>query len=99
MRRIITLVMILGFITTATFGLAATKNAAQEGVWVSGKVTAIDNGVLSLRESNGQIFKVSATKDKLKGIKIGDAVAVKDVKGRAVSISETGKKAVKSSTN
>ncbi len=99
MRRIITLVMIVGFITTASFGLAATKKGSQEGVWVSGKVTAIENGVLSLRESNGHIFKVSATNDKLKGIKIGDAVAVKEVKGWAVSIKETGKKAAKSPTN
>ena len=95
MRRIITLVMILGFITTASFGLAATKNGAQEGVWVSGKVTALEDGVLSLRKPNGQIFKVSATRDKLKGIKIGDAVSVKDLKGWASSIKKTGKKAAK----
>jgi hypothetical protein len=99
MRRIIALVMILGLITTSSFGLAATKNGAQEGVWVSGKVTTIENGVLSLREPNGQIFKVSVAKDTLKRIKIGDAVAVKDVKGWAVSIKEAGKKEAKSPTN
>ncbi len=99
MRRIIAIVMILGLITTSSFSLAATKKGAQEGVWVSGKVTAIENGVLSLREPNGKIFKVSAAKDKLKGIRIGDFVAVKNVKGWAVSIKEAGKKAAKSPTN
>ncbi|MGH7889017.1 MAG: hypothetical protein ACRENF_00520 [Thermodesulfobacteriota bacterium] len=98
MRRIITLVMIFGFIATAGFGLAATKNVAQEGVWVSGEVAAIENGVLSLRESNGTIFKVAATSDKLNGIHTGDRVVVKDVKGWAVSIKEIGKRTAKSST-
>ncbi|MER3446567.1 MAG: hypothetical protein C4291_06845 [Candidatus Dadabacteria bacterium] len=99
MRRIITFVAVLGFISTASIGLAATKMGSKETVWVSGKVTAIENGILSLRESNGQTFKVAAKSDKLKGIHVGERIAVEDINGWAVSINkEAGKRTAKSHT-
>ncbi len=96
MKKIIVSVTFLAFMATASLGLAATKMSSHEGVWISGKVAAIDeNGVLSLREPNGKIFRVAATSDKLKGIQVGDRVVVKDVKGWVASIKETGKRTAK----
>ncbi len=91
MRRIITFVTILGFILMADLGLGATKG----GLMVSGKVSAIEDGILSLKEPNGQVFKVAVTDDKLKGIKVGERVIVKDVNGWATSIRVVGKKTAK----
>jgi len=103
MRKIIALVTILGFIATANLGLAATKMGSHEGAMVSGNVVAIERGhknsLLSLREPNGQLFRVSSTNDKLKGIHTGDRVVVKDAKGWAVSIKEIGKGTAKSPTS
>jgi hypothetical protein len=65
---------------------------------ISGRVSAIEDGVLSLKESNGQTFNVAAESDKLKGIKIGDRVTVRDVNGWAVSINKMGKTAMKQHT-
>ena len=91
MRKIIAFATILVLIATASLGLAAVKKGSQEGLTVSGKVVAIENGIVSLREPNGQIFKVAATSDKFKGIKIGDRVVIKDVKGWVVSINKIRK--------
>jgi hypothetical protein len=102
MRRIIALSTFAIIVAISGLALASTKMGSQAGVWVSGKVTAIEkgpeNGLLSLREPNGQIFRVSATNDKLKAIKIGDQVTVRDVNGWAASIKEAGKKTAKSDT-
>jgi hypothetical protein len=99
MRKAIAFVAFLVLIATSGLGFAATKMDSQEVGWISGKVTAIDNGLLSLRESNGQIFRVAATSDKLKGVYIGDRVVVKDVNGWVASIKKTGKKSAKSRTS
>jgi hypothetical protein len=99
MRKIVAFATILAFIATASLGFARTKMGSQETVWVSGKVTSIENGILSLREPNGQIFMVAAKSDRLKGIHTGERVVVKDVNGWAVSIKETGKRTVKSHTS
>jgi hypothetical protein len=99
MRRIITFVTVLGFISTAGLGLAATKMGSKETAWVSGKVAAIEDGILSLREPNGQIFRVAAKSDKLRGVHVGEEVAVKDVNGWATSINRTGKGTAKSHTS
>ncbi len=93
MRRIVAFATILGFVATTSMGLAVTKKGSQDELTISGKVSAIENGVLSLKERNGQIFDVAAGSDKLKGIKVGDRVAVRDVNGWAVSIHKTTGKA------
>jgi len=98
MRRIIAIAAFLALVGTAGLGFASTKTGSHEGVRVSGKVVAIDNGLISLREPNGQIFRVAATSDRLEGIHVGDRVSIKDVKGWAVSINDMGKKTVKGST-
>jgi hypothetical protein len=102
MRRIIALSTFVIIVAISSLALASTKMSSQGGVWVSGKVTAIEKGpensLLTLRESNGQIFRVSATNDKLKAIEIGDRVTVKDVNGWASTIKEAGKKTARSST-
>ncbi len=95
MRKIIAYATMLVFIATSGLSLAATKMGSQEIGWVSGKVTAIENGILSLREPNGQTFKVAATTDKLRGIHVGEGVAVKDVNGWVTSIKSPGKKAAR----
>ncbi|HXG31128.1 MAG TPA: hypothetical protein VNK81_05745, partial [Thermodesulfobacteriota bacterium] len=74
------------------------KAGSHEGIWVSGKVEAIENGLISLREPGGQIFRVAATSDKLEGIHVGDRVSIRDVKGWAVSIRHMGKKTEGGST-
>lgn len=45
------------------------------------KVAAIKDSSLNVNKLNGEIFKVSAESDKLKGIKVGDRVTVKEVNG------------------
>lgn len=95
MRKIIAYAIMLVFIATSSLSLAATKKGSQEIGWVSGKVIAIENGILSLREPNGQIFKVAAASEKLKGIHVGEGVVVKDVNGWVASIKSSGKKAAR----
>lgn len=83
---------ILDFITTAGLSLAATQKSSQEGLTISGKVAAIEDGLLSVKkEPDGQIFKVAAESDKLKGIKVGNRVTVKEVNGWVASTKKTGK--------
>lgn len=92
MRKIITFVTALGFIATASLGLATMTKSSQEEFTVSGKTVAIEDGILSLREPNGEIFNVAAKRDKLEGIEVGDRVVAKVEGGWAVSIKKTGKK-------
>lgn len=62
--------------------------------WVTGEVVSIvddlDNGLLSLKLSNGELFSVSSKSSLLKGIHIGDVVTVQVVEGQAeiVNIAE-----------
>lgn len=98
MRKTIAFVAITAFIATTSLGLAATKRVSHEGLTVSGKVSAIEDGILSLKESNGQTFNVAAESDKLKGIEVGDRVTVRDVNGWAVSINKMGKTEMKQHT-
>lgn len=98
MRKIITFVTMLGFIATATLGLSTITRSSQEEFTVSGKVVAIDEGIVSLREPNSEIFKVAAKSDKLAGIEVGDRVAVRVTGGWAISINKTGKAEMKQRT-
>lgn len=98
MRKIVAFATILGFVATTSLGLAATKKVSHEGLIVSGKVSAIEDGILSLKESNGQTFNVAAEGDKLKGIEVGDRVTIRDVNGWAVSINKMGKTEMKQHT-
>jgi hypothetical protein len=59
MRKIIPLAFIL-VLATAALSPAATNTTPKKAHWVSGEVVSIENGILSLKEPNGEIFKVSA---------------------------------------
>lgn len=97
MRKIIPLAFIL-VLATATLSPAATSTAPRKAHWVSGEVVSIENGILSLKEPNGEIFKVSAKESQLKKVHIGDMVSVKDVDGWAAIIKEMPKRATSEST-
>lgn len=98
MRKIITFVTIWGLIATASLGLATMTKSSQEEFTVSGKAVAIEDGILSLREPNSEIFKVAAKSDKLARIEVGDRVAVRVAGGWAVSINKIGKAEMKQHT-
>jgi len=60
--------------------------------WVAGYLVSIDEGqedsLLSIKLSNDKIFNVSASNDKISGIKVGDYITVKILKGWAQSITK-----------
>jgi molybdopterin-binding protein len=74
---------------------------SNRGYWISGQVTAIQNGpensLVTMNLPNGQVFRFSSTNQKLDGIRIGDRIAVRDVKGWAAHIKKTDMKLAKSS--
>lgn len=59
--------------------------------WVSGRVVAIEKGpensLLSIKMSNDKVFNVALSNDKLEGIKQGDFVTAKVLKGWAKAVS------------
>jgi len=63
-----------------------------EPQWVAGDLVAINEGqedsLLSIKLSNDKIFNVSASNDKISGIKVGDYITVKILKGWAQSITK-----------
>lgn len=95
MRKIITFVTTWGLIATAGLGLSTITKGSQEEFWISGKVETIENGMINLREPNGDMFNVAARSDKLEGIELGDRVVVHDSGGWAVSINKIGKNEMK----
>lgn len=95
MRNIITFVTTCGLVATAGLGLSTITKGSQEEFWISGKVETIENGMINLREPNGDIFNVPAKSDKLEGIEVGDRVVVHDTGGWAVSIKKIGKAEMK----
>lgn len=95
MRKIITFVITWGLIATAGIGLSTITKGSQEEFWISGKVETIEDGMINLREPNGDIFNVAAKSDKLEGIEVGDRVVVHDSGGWAVSIKKIGKAEMK----
>jgi hypothetical protein len=99
MRKIITFVTIWGLITTASLGLATITKGSQEEFAVSGTVEGIENGVISLREPNGEVFNAAPRSDALlQGIEVGDRVVVKIEGGRVVSVKGIGKAEMKQRT-
>jgi molybdopterin-binding protein len=101
MRRIIATAAILAFMATASMGLASTNMKSHRGCWISGQVTAIQNGsensLVTMNLPSGEIFRFSATNQKLDGVKIGDRISVRDVKGWAAHIEKKNMKLAKSS--
>jgi hypothetical protein len=95
MRNIITFVTTCGLIATACLGLATITKGSQEEFWISGKVETIENGMINVRDPNGDIFNVAAKSDKLEGIEVGDRVVVHDAGGWVVSIKKIGKTEMK----
>ena len=101
MRRLIATAAILLFVATAGVGVASTNMKAHRGYWISGQVTAIQNGpensLVTMNLPNGQIFRFSSTNQKLDGVRIGDRISVRDVKGWAAHIEKTNMKIAKGS--
>ena len=60
--------------------------------WVAGYLVAIDQGdqdsLLSVKLSNDKVFNVSASNDMISGIKVGDYITVKILKGWAQKITK-----------
>ena len=101
MRRLIATTAILVFMATASMGIASTNMKSHRGYWISGQVTAIENGaensLVTMNLPDGQIFRFSSTNQKLEGIRIGDRISVRDVKGWAAHIEKRNMKLAKSS--
>jgi hypothetical protein len=93
MRKITTFAIVLGFIATVSLNLTTTAKGSEDKFTISGKVLAIENGIVSLGQPNGEIFNVAAKNyEQLEGIGVGDIVRVKYEDGRLASIKKTGKK-------
>ncbi len=92
MRKIIAFTTILSLITIPSLCLA------QDEFTISGRVEGLENGILSLREPNGEIFNVAAKNSQLGGIEVGDSVVVRVSGGWATSIVKTGKAQMRQQT-
>jgi hypothetical protein len=101
MKRIIATAAILAFMATASMGLASTNMRSHQGYWISGQITAIQNGpensLVTMHLPSGQIFRFSSTNQKLDGVRIGDRISVRDVNGWAAHIEKRSMKLAKSS--
>lgn len=90
MRKIIVFAALSSFITFVSLSFA------QEQSTVSGTVEGIENGIISLREPNGETFNAAPQSDALlQGIEVGDRVVAKIEGGRVVSIKRIGKAQIK----
>lgn len=60
--------------------------------WVAGTLVSMEEGpedsLLSIKLSNDKVFNVSASNDKVEGIKPGDYLTVKILKGWALSVTK-----------
>lgn len=60
--------------------------------WVAGTLVSVEEGpqdsLLSIKLSNDKVFNVSASNDKIEGIKPGDYITVKILKGWAQSVTK-----------
>ena len=60
--------------------------------WVAGEVVAIQEGssdsLISVKQWNGNVFNIAIDTDKLGGVKLGDRVTVKILKGWAQSVTK-----------
>jgi hypothetical protein len=101
MRRLIATAAILVFMATSSMGLASTNMKSHRGYWISGHITAIQNGpensLVTMNLPDGQVFRFSSTNQKLEGVRIGDRISVRDVNGWAAHIEKTNMKLAKSS--
>ncbi len=89
MKKVIAFIVILGlsgiiiflrFVITPILNcISGTRMGQQDRFTVSGKVIAIENSILGLNESSGQVFKVAAMNNKIKRMRVGDRVIVKKV--------------------
>lgn len=97
MRRIIALVIVLVFIAVSGVGLAFFMTKVnREGLLLSGKVSRIEESpqksLVTLSLPDGQRFRFSVTNRKLDGIRAGDMITVREVRGRAAYIKKTDMK-------
>ncbi len=60
--------------------------------WVAGEVVSIEEGrsesLMSVKMWNGNIFNIAIANDKMAGVKVGDHVTVKILKGWAQSVTK-----------
>ncbi len=87
LSAIITLIFIINDILNRLLGV---ETISRDGLSVSGKVQAVESGIVTLKDLNGRVFRV-APSDDLKGIRVGDRVIVRDVDGWFVSIEKIGR--------
>lgn len=63
--------------------------------WVAGEVVSIEEGptdsLISVKQWNGNVFNIAIANDKLDGVKVGDQVTVKILKGWAQSVTKKSK--------
>lgn len=83
LSAIVTLIFIINDILNRLLGV---ETISRDGLSVSGKVQAVESGIVTLKDLNGRIFRV-APSDALKGIR---QVIVRDVDGWFVSIEKIG---------
>jgi hypothetical protein len=94
------LAVVLFFLVISSVGLAFFMiQVNKAGVLLSGKVSEIQKcpqkSLVTLGLPDGQSFRFSSTKQMLDGIRIGDRISVREVKGRAASIKKADMKMAK----
>ena len=84
MRHVSTIALIIGLCFLTNLSMAQSGDAP---LWVSGQVAAIyedqDGALINLKLADGETYNISATRDQLKGIQIGDNITVEIYKGWA----------------
>ncbi|HSC34147.1 MAG TPA: hypothetical protein VLG45_02640 [Thermodesulfobacteriota bacterium] len=89
MTRKISGYMVAIFLFCSVNVLLAHANGSPQ--WVTGEVVSIvekqDNGLLSLKLADGELFSVSSKPSLLEGVEIGDVVTVQVIEGWAQIIS------------
>ncbi len=77
---------------TKTETIPKTEKKKTGPQWIAGTLVAIDSGVqeslLSVKLSNDKIFNVSASNDLVSGLKVGDNITVKIMRGWAQAITK-----------
>ena len=97
MRRMIGMVLVFVFLLIFSAGLAFFMfQVNKAGVLLSGKVSEIqkcpEKSLVTLGLPGGQSLRFSSTNKMLDGIRIGDRISVREVKGRVASIKKTDMK-------
>jgi len=62
--------------------------------WVAGEVVAMEKGssnsLISVKQWNGNVFNIAIANDKLEGVKVGNYLTVKILKGWAQTVTKKG---------